>query len=125
MDLKEIEYCRQDVRATVGLLNVVKQEYDLHPIAPGADRMFSPASVAKSYLEELHVSHPREKVKDAEVAYGVFMQSYFGGRAECRIRNYNLKSTLRQGAFCKESVNVRILIGTGDLECPYARINDF
>jgi hypothetical protein len=71
VDLDEIEYCRQDVRATVGLLNVVKQEYDLHPIAPGADKMFGPASAAKSYLEELHVSHPREKVKDADVAMRV------------------------------------------------------
>jgi hypothetical protein len=43
VDLEEIEYCRQDVRSTVGLLNAAKQEYDLHPIAPGPDRMFSPA----------------------------------------------------------------------------------
>jgi hypothetical protein len=89
-DLEEIDYCRQDVRATVGLLNAVKQEFDLHPIAPGPDRMFSPASVAKSYLEELHVSHPSEKVYDADSAYGVFMQSYFGGRAECRIRSWEV-----------------------------------
>ena len=90
VDLEEIEYCRQDVRATVGLLNAAKQEYDLHPIAPGPDRMFSPASVAKSYLEELNISHPSEKVKDADAAYGIFMQSYFGGRAECRIRNWEV-----------------------------------
>ncbi|MGB8834416.1 MAG: hypothetical protein WCC95_19870, partial [Candidatus Sulfotelmatobacter sp.] len=89
-DLEEIEYCRQDVRSTVGLLNAAKQEFDLHPIAPGPDRMFSPASVAKSYLEELHVSHPSEKVNDADAAYAVFMQSYFGGRAECRIRSWEV-----------------------------------
>jgi hypothetical protein len=87
VNLGEIDYCRQDVRATVGLMNTLKQEYALHPIEPGPDRMFSPASVAKSYLEELHISHPSEKARDAEVAYGIFMQSYFGGRAECRIRN--------------------------------------
>ncbi len=90
VDLEEIEYCRQDVRITVGLLNAAKQEYDLHPIAPGPDRMFSPASVAKSYLEELHILPPSEKVKDADAAYGVFMQSYFGGRAECRIRSWEV-----------------------------------
>jgi hypothetical protein len=89
-DLVEIEYCRQDVRATVGLLNAVKQEFDLHPIAPGPDRMFSPASVAKSYLEELHISHPSEKVNDADATYAVFMQSYFGGRADCRIRGWEV-----------------------------------
>jgi hypothetical protein len=90
VDLDEIEYCRQDVRSTVGLLNITRREYNLHPIAPGPDRMFSPASAAKSYLEELHILHPSEKVKDADSAYGVFMQSYFGGRAECRIRNWEV-----------------------------------
>ena len=78
------------MRATVGLLNAAKREYDLHPIAPGPDRMFSSASVAKSYLEELNILHPSEKVNDADAAYGVFMQSYFGGRAECRIRGWEV-----------------------------------
>jgi hypothetical protein len=90
VDREEVEYCRQDVRATMDLLNAAKQEFDLHPITPGPDRMFSPASVAKSYLEELHISYPSEKVKDAGTAYGIFMQSYFGGRAECRIRNWEV-----------------------------------
>jgi len=58
----EIEYARNDVACTVDLLNAVKQEFDLHPIAPGPDRMFSPASVAKSYLNELNILHPSEKV---------------------------------------------------------------
>jgi hypothetical protein len=87
VNLEEIEYCRQDVRATANLLNAAKQEYDLHPIALGPDRMFSPASLAKSYLEELNISHPSGKVGNADYEYGIFMQSYFGGRAECRIRN--------------------------------------
>jgi hypothetical protein len=50
------------VRATVGLLNATKQEFDLHPIAAGPDRMFSPASVAKSYLDELNIWPPSKKV---------------------------------------------------------------
>src|SRR5580704_4544790 len=90
VDREEVEYCRQDVRATTDLLNVAKQEFDEHPIAPGPDRMFSPASVAKSYLEELNISYPSAKVKDADAAYGIAMQSYFGGRAECRIRNWEV-----------------------------------
>jgi len=65
VDLDEIEYCRQDVRATLALLNAAKREYDLHPIAPGADGMFSPASLAKSYLEELHIWYPSEKVNES------------------------------------------------------------
>ena len=65
--LEEIEYARNDVPCTVDVLNAAKQEFDLHPIAPGPDRMFSPASVAKSYLEQLNISYPVEKIlnKDA------------------------------------------------------------
>ena len=90
VDVEEIDYCRQDVRATEGLLNAVKQEFDLHPIAPGPDRMFSPASVGKGYLGELHVSHPSGKVNDANTEFGIFMQGYFGGKAECRIRSWEV-----------------------------------
>jgi hypothetical protein len=88
VDLEEVEYCRQDLRATVSLLNAAKQEFDLHPVASGPDRMFSPASVAKSYLEKLHILHPSENVLKPDNAYGVSMQAYFGGRSECRIRKW-------------------------------------
>lgn len=60
--VEEIKYARKDVACTVDLLNAAKQEFDLHPIEQGADRMFSPASVAKSYLEQLNILHPCEKV---------------------------------------------------------------
>lgn len=87
---EEIEYARNDVPCTVDLLNAAKQEFDLHPIDPGPDRMFSPASVDKSYLDKLNIFHPSKKIADAERAHGIFMQSYFGGRAECRIRNWEV-----------------------------------
>jgi len=58
-------YARNDVACTVDLLNAAKQEFDLHPISLGPDRMFSSASLAKSYLEELGIMHPSEKVPDA------------------------------------------------------------
>ncbi len=32
VSLDEIEYCRQDVRATVSLLNAMRTEFDRHPI---------------------------------------------------------------------------------------------
>lgn len=59
---EEIKYARCDVACTVDLLNAVKEEFDLHPIKAGPDRMFSSASVAKSYLEELNIFYPSEKV---------------------------------------------------------------
>jgi len=90
VDVGEIDYCRQDVRATLGLLNAAKQDFDLHPIDPGPDRMFSPASVAKAYLEKLKLAYPSTKAKNADYEHGIFMQSYFGGRAECHIRNWEV-----------------------------------
>jgi len=60
--VNEIEYARQDVACTLDLLNAAKEEFDLHPIESGPDRMFSPASVAKGYIDRLNVLHPSEKV---------------------------------------------------------------
>ena len=87
---EEIEYCRQDVRATVGLLNAVKKEYDLHPFSLGPDKMFSPASVAKAYLEKLNIFYLSGKIPDTEInsAYGIAMQ-FRGAR---RVPNPQLRS---------------------------------
>src|SRR5260370_3786850 len=60
---------------------------------PGADGIYTPASVAKSYLEALNILYPSTKAKDAEIAYGIFMRSYFGGRAECRLRNWEVPTS--------------------------------
>jgi hypothetical protein len=64
VNVEEIKYCRQDVRATLGLLNAAKREYDLHPIDTRPDQLFSPASVAKAYLEKLKIAYPKEKVRE-------------------------------------------------------------
>jgi hypothetical protein len=82
----EIEYCLRDVKCTVEVLNAAKAEYDLHPIAKQPDRLYSPASVAKGYMDELKITHPSEKFKGRDRAFGIAMQAYYGGRAECRIR---------------------------------------
>ena len=83
----EIAYCRGDVKTTLGILNdAAKVEYDLHPIAKFPDQLYSPASVAKGYLERLQITHPREKFIEPDYAFGIAMQAYMGGRAESRIR---------------------------------------
>jgi hypothetical protein len=110
---EEIEYARNDVACTVDLLNAAKQEFDLHPITPGPDQMFSPASVAKSYLEEMCIAHPCEKVTNADREYGIFMQSYFGGRAECRIRNWEVPVCLVD--FMSQYPTVNELLGDWDV----------
>jgi hypothetical protein len=85
----ELTYARQDVRATLGLLNALKHEYELHPIALRPDRAYSPASIGKAYLRAMGIVEPMQKFKiiPAKI-HGIAMAAYYGGRAECRIRRW-------------------------------------
>ena len=86
---KEITYARQDVRVTLGLLNALKQEYSLHPIALPPDKAYSPASIGKSYLRAMGIIEPMQKFKQIPAKiHGIAMAAYYGGRAECRIRRW-------------------------------------
>jgi hypothetical protein len=85
--LEEIEYNRQDVRATVALLNALRIEFDRHPIDLAPDKAYSPASIAKAYLKAMGVIEPFKKFGLSPHHLGVAMQSYYGGRAEVRIRH--------------------------------------
>jgi hypothetical protein len=86
---EEIEYAHQDVRATAGLLNALKHEYDLHPIDLRPENAYSPASVGKAYLRAMGISEPMAKFSDIPPRiHGIAMSAYFGGRAECRIRRW-------------------------------------
>jgi len=82
----EIAYCRQDVRATVGLLNALRAEFDCHPIELKPERAYSPASIAKAYLMGMGVIPPSQKFHLSPIIQGIAAQAYLGGRAECRIR---------------------------------------
>jgi hypothetical protein len=87
--VNELTYARQDVRATLGLLNALKHEYELHPIALPPDRAYSPASIGKAYLRTMGIVEPMRKFKDIPPKiHGIAMAAYFGGRAECRIRRW-------------------------------------
>lgn len=83
---EEIEYARQDVRCTVDVFNALKQEFDKHPIGLKPYHAYSPASVAKSYLDQMGITRPAEKFSVPNETLGISMQSYYGGRSETRIR---------------------------------------
>ncbi len=83
---KEINYCRRDVQATANLLNAMKTEFDRHPIELQPERAYSPASIAKAYLSAMGIALPKAKFPVPDRELGIAMQSYYGGRAECRIR---------------------------------------
>ena len=84
---EEIEYARQDGRCTLDLLNALKQEFDKHPITLRPYNAYSPASVAKSYLDTMGIIRPAEKFGISNEIFGIAMQSYYGGRSETRIRH--------------------------------------
>jgi hypothetical protein len=83
---KEIDYARNDVRCTVDALNGLKRNFDDHPIGLKPHNAYSPASVAKAYLDEMGIMRPSEKFDVSEEILGIAMQSYYGGRSETRIR---------------------------------------
>jgi hypothetical protein len=86
---EEIAYARQDVHATLGLLNALRDEYELHPIALQPDKAYSPASIGKAYLRAMGIVEPMRKFEDiAPKIHGIAMAAYYGGRAECRIRRW-------------------------------------
>jgi len=83
---KEIEYAREDGRCTVDVLNALKREFDKHPINLKPYYAYSPASVAKSYLDKMGIVRPEVKFSVPDAIQGIAMQSYYGGRSETRIR---------------------------------------
>jgi len=83
----EIDYNREDVGATLRLLNAVRADFDTHPIKLSPTEAFSPASIAKAYLQAMGIIPPLQKFAIPPELLGIAMQAYFGGRAECRIRH--------------------------------------
>jgi hypothetical protein len=83
---KELDYCRGDVGASHRILNAMIEEFNRNPVDLRPEKAYSPASIAKSYLKEMGIKQPSSHFKLPNRAFGIAMQSYYGGRAECRIR---------------------------------------
>jgi hypothetical protein len=107
---RDIKYCREDVAATGRLLNAVKTEFDCHPLDDlWPDKAYSPASIAKAYLDDMNVAHPKKHFKVANKIHGIAMQAYYGGRAECRIRKTPVPVILTD--FTSQYPTVNALLG--------------
>jgi hypothetical protein len=81
-----ITYNRRDVLASTELLGKLRTELDRHPIRLPPDKAYSPASVAKGYLDALGVQPLARKSALARQQIGASMVAYYGGRAECHVR---------------------------------------
>ncbi len=82
-----IGYNRRDVLATAELLVRLRQEFDRHPVELDPCKAYSPASMAKAYLRQMHAALPAQQFRSVPPrVLGRTMAAYYGGRAECRIR---------------------------------------
>lgn len=85
---EEIDYCRQDVQATVGLMNALFVEFRGYPVGDlPPEKAYSAASIAKAFLGTMGVIPPAQKFNLDDKTLGICMQPYYGGRAEIRIRH--------------------------------------
>jgi hypothetical protein len=110
---KEIHYCRGDVAATARLLNAMKVEFNRNPINAHPDKVYSPASIAKAYLDAMQIKLPKTHFKVPHKTLGIAMQSYYGGRAECRIRR--TKVPVIHTDFTSQYPTVNALLGNWDV----------
>lgn len=99
VDRRSLLYGRQDVRATWALYKALRSEYERHPFAtfeherdkPESGRymgeLYSSASIAKQYERLLAIDPLLTKQPDFDRRLlGLGAASYFGGRADVRVR---------------------------------------
>jgi hypothetical protein len=114
----ELEYARQDVRCTVDVLNALKREFDRHPVNKRRielypDKAVSPASVGKAYLRAMGKTPPARKFAVPDYIQGIASQAYFGGRAECKIRNTPMPVVLTD--FSSQYPTINSLLGNPEV----------
>ena len=82
-----IDYNIQDVRSTADLYDKALERYKMFNLNKELDRLYSPASIGKAYLEKMGIQSFREQNPDfPDKIMGYVMSSYYGGRTEIRIR---------------------------------------
>jgi len=107
---EEIDYCRQDVRALVGLLNALLKEFYGYPLGDlPPERAFSAASIAKAFLNAMNIIQPQQKFQLDDKTNGICMQAYYGGRAEIRIRHTAIPNVYTD--FTSQYPTVNTLLG--------------
>lgn len=84
-----VEYARRDVIATAELFAKLYAEHRTHPIELEPTQAFSSASVAKSYLFAMGLVPrlDRDRTRFTPEILARAVESFYGGRAECRIRH--------------------------------------
>ena len=83
-----IDYNIQDVRSTAELYQKALDRYGVFDLKNKPNKLYSPASIGKAYLEEMNIKPFLEQNPDfPNEILGYAMSSYYGGRTEVRIRD--------------------------------------
>jgi hypothetical protein len=83
-----IEYCRSDVRATWRIFAELRSLYVRHGRTREIDRIYSEASLGKSYLKDFGITpFLKQNPNFDRKTIGPFMEALYGGRSEVRIRH--------------------------------------
>jgi hypothetical protein len=82
-----VDYCREDVAATLRLYEAVMAEYRKHPIGLQPTQAYSPASIAKAYLKAFGIRPRLDLQPDfPPELLGAAMSAFYGGRSEIHQR---------------------------------------
>ena len=82
-----LDYARADVQATWECYETLAAQYDAYGLSTPVDRILSEASIGKATLSEMHIRPLLACQPDIpRNGFGPIMASYFGGRAEVRLR---------------------------------------
>ena len=91
-----LDYARADVQASWECFLRLKQRYAEHGLETESHRILSEASIGKAYLKQMGVEPLLGYQENIDRSiFGVIMASYYGGRAEVRIRR-----TIREVLYC-------------------------
>ena len=82
-----VEYCREDVKATAELMTALVGQHDLHPVNLEPHHTYSAATVGKAYWKALGIETSASRLDGyPDQQHAQAMAAFFGGRAECKIR---------------------------------------
>ncbi len=81
-----IKYNIQDVKSTYQLYLKLVKEYKKYNLSKPITKIFSPASIGKSLLEEMRISPFSLTSNISKQTLGYLMTTFYGGRTEVRIR---------------------------------------
>ena len=82
-----IDYNIQDVKSTAELYQKALERYNMFNLDKEPNKLYSPASIGKAYLEKMNIHSFIEQNPDfPKEILGYAMSSYYGGRTEVRIR---------------------------------------